>query len=438
MAKANLDYREVVEFLSRETASGSDKEARFENFRKALAKLAVREKIDFSASDVILIAGTNGKGTVAKALESLLQRDDCRVGLYTSPHLIEITERIRSHGTDISNEELTDSFETVRDLVEEFSLSHFEILTLIMVDVFFSGRKRSKIDCAILEVGVGGRLDPTRAVPHQTSVITRLGLDHVELLGPTLAHIAAEKLAIIDPGNVVVHASFPPETQEVVSRFRTVASTKWTPAQIYPHRIELHKERPIWILKTPWGEEIRLSLSGLRAVENVSLALEVLRARGVTLVSARSALEQLAWPCRMEGYQIAGFLAPIYLSGDHNPQGVESLVEILAAWPYRNLFVVAGIGRSKNREEMLKALAKLRASSLILTSAPFRATPIEDYGDWLKRALRAEPDSKQALNFALQSATPGDLILVTGSLYLTGDLRGLIRAGQFGCATAIS
>ncbi len=391
------------------------KEVSFERVLRASRGLDV--EWPHAGRGVILIAGTNGKGTVAKTLETLLLARGENVGLFTSPHLMTTTERIRTSGRQLTEDEFIRAFSHVSDVVVEFGLSHFEILTLMMIEVFFGGRIRPRVTRAVIEVGVGGKWDPTRLVPHDTTVITRLGLDHQSLLGNTIQEIAEQKFGAIDEGNLVVHAPLP----EGVLRG---GRGRWIEATLYPYRVD--PRGPRWILETPWGDA-PLAIPGARAAENVSVALSVLAAQGEDLAPLLPSVSDAHWPGRMEKFEFDG--RRVYLSGDHNRQGAESLSEILTHFHYDDLYLVIGVAKNKSSAEILEVLSRLPARGrvrIVLTKTPFRSSDLEAYGEWLSRAEIAVEDPVRALHFAIDRAKTSDLILVTGSLYLVGDLRRYI------------
>lgn len=424
-------YSEVIERIeaTRDMPARQESLARFRQAYEVMAP-------EISPSQVILVAGTNGKGTVSKTLETLLQqpskqqseqhRDqheqtNASIGLFTSPHMMNTTERIRSGGRDLSREEFTEIYFHVESLVERFGLSHFETLTLMMIEAFFGGRVRPRVKRAVIEVGVGGRLDPTRLLPHAVSVITRLGLDHMDLLGSTLEKIAGEKLAIVDEDNLVVHAPLISAAAPALLAAKSQVRAQWFEAPIYPFRVDEAGLAPRWEIITPWGQ-IECPLLGERAVQNISLALCALDKMGENVGELLPRLVNVQWPCRMERREFRG--RAVYLSGDHNPQGVDSLEEIIRHFRYRELHLVVGVAKNKDRSAMLEAFCRLPRMKLYLTSTPFRGAPVESYGpEWLQRAVFAASDPWSTLETALAQAASDDLILVSGSLYLVGHLR---------------
>ncbi|MEK7357858.1 MAG: hypothetical protein AAB250_15515, partial [Bdellovibrionota bacterium] len=287
MVSDSRSYFQIIEKLEtlRDEPARVHRVSRFE---AALARLSRERSLQARPESIVLVAGTNGKGSVAKTLEILLSSPGRSIGLFTSPHMMDTTERIRSEGRDLTQDEFVACFEAVEAYAD--GLSHFEILTLMMAEAFFGGRVRRVVDFAILEVGVGGRLDPTRSFPHAVSVVTRIGLDHEELLGSTLTAIAREKMAIVDPGNDVVVAPLASEALVAFDERRSQTSANYLLVPEVSFRVEHGGREPKWILRTPWGEA-PLALKGRRAAENSTLARHALAALGD---DAASALPRLA------------------------------------------------------------------------------------------------------------------------------------------------
>lgn len=417
-------FQEVIDLMDRVRDMPAKVES-FARMEEALRRLVF--PLPEKGQGVILVAGTNGKGTVAKTLETLLLRvSGGGVGLFTSPHLMKATERIRSFERDLTEREFVQTYEIVEPVARDLGLSHFETQTLMACEIFFGKRVRPRVDWAVIEVGVGGRLDPTRQIPHEMSVVTSIGLDHVDLLGGTLQQIAREKFAIVDDGVLVHLAPKDPDIEAEAEKACRGKNVKRVPVEPLAYHVA---PGPTWVAETPWGEA-PLALPGRRAVENISVALAAYRELGFSPEEALPALRRIDWPCRMEPFQLRG--RTVYLSGDHNPQGVESLREILAHFQYETLHVVAGIGGKKDADTMLTELARLPRARLRLTTTTFRGQPLSAYGEkWLGQAAATDADPAMALERALSESQPGDLILVTGSLYMAGDLRRLIVAGRF-------
>lgn len=374
-------------------------------------------RLDIDPSRVIVVAGTNGKGSVCATLEALLLEAGQTTGLYTSPHLIEHTERIRVNGQDISRELFTEAYEQVSHLTRDIALTHFEALTLMAAWVFFKNPR--PVDWAIFEVGLGGLWDATNAIPHDTAVITALGLDHLNLLGPTLSDVARNKFGIIHKDTRVVHAKFPEELGKLVQETKSARGRQWLQA---PETELLVEPGPKFCMSSPWGKA-ELKLAGKRAAQNSSLALSVFEALGFDPGRHLSALSKVRWPGRME--LVANKPVPTYLSGDHNPQGIESLLELLEYYPRTHLHILAGVGREKDADGVLAPLFDLPNASVYLTEIPFRPRTRAEYGAWADKAADYSADSARALRAIQAKAKTGEMILITGSLYLVGQARAL-------------
>lgn len=407
-----MNYRDVVEIL-KVSQDRPARDERFETFKRAVSFYGVEP-----SSEVILVAGTNGKGTVSATLARLL---GANVGLFTSPHLVEPTERIATDGRDLTPDEMVRAYELIEPTVQKFDLSHFEILTLMMIEVFWGGRIRSPVRCAVIEVGVGGRLDPTRVIPHETAVIARIGLDHEAILGHTIEAIAREKLAVAEGARRLVFMKPQAELTSVFAEARAkYAPCEFIEARTFAGSIAKEAGRPSWMIETPWGQA-PLALMGQRAVENTSLALEVLHAMGRPIDLAK--LKEVKWPGRMERVQDR-----VYLSGDHNEQGVESLREIIGHFDYETLWLVVGIGKGKPANAMLEKYRKIPRAKLILTKTYFRQVDASEFAQ-LKGDLKID-DAFEALQKAIASAGPKDLVVVSGSLYLVGDLKRMMAGSK--------
>lgn len=373
-------------------------------------RAAVIEKKWFSLLDpkkIITVAGTNGKGTTCAVLEALLLSAQKKVGLYTSPHLIQTTERIRVNGVDISEEKFVQLFLDNQNLIEKYQLSHFEALTLMASDHFF----QSDLDYVIFEVGLGGTYDATNIFPNHYSVIAKLGLDHQNILGNTLAEIAQNKFGIVKQGSLVVHHQLPVEVIPLKS-----TSATWIEAKPVASRFENNK----WSIDSVWGSA-ELNIPGKRTAENAATALTVFEELGYNVSQHLSALNRVRWQGRMQKINWPGISAPVYLSGDHNIQGVESLVEILKHYNWNELHLIVGIGQDKSCEEMFELLLTLPRVKLYLTETPFKGRSLSDYPSSVQnRAVQKNLDVVAILN-SLQASSE-DLVLITGSLYLVGHV----------------
>lgn len=392
-----------------------DRPPSLESMKAALALAGLAGKLD--PGRVVVIAGTNGKGSTAALLEELLRAAGHRTGLYTSPHLQRTQERIRIDGSDLSEADFVRVYLQMREICLKLRLSHFETLTLMAVQAFVA---LGPLDWIVLEVGLGGTWDATNAVAHDHCVIASLGLDHQNLLGSTLVDIARNKFGIITEGANVVHAPLPEAVRALAHEVQARTRSAWRERRPFHLRVNPARvlgEDPIFEILTAWGSA-RLSLPGQRGGENAALALTVFESLGMDPGTVMGALSAVRWPGRMER------IGRIHFSGDHNPAGIESLLELLAYYPRRHLHIVAGVGRDKDLDGVLAPLFRLEDTSVALTVTPFKGRRIEEYGEpWCSQAVHLEADPVRALEATLLRADPGDLVLVTGSLYLVGLLR---------------
>ena len=437
--------REILSFLEKQTEHHTPNEIK--RYLKILG-------IKIPSKKVILVTGTNGKGTTCATLQTLLIAAGKNVGFFSSPHIIKINERIKHNGTDISDEDFSRIFSIIREKLADFRPSFFEYLTLIAAYYFYFEKP---IDFAIFEIGLGGTLDATNAIDHDISVITRLGIEHENILGKGLASIAENKLGIIRKNNSVFHTKFPEEISDIYSKYLTEKNARFFEAPKLKYFVRknseyfsrknsehllrknpehfsrknsehLPHENPEYFAKIN-NRTYKLNLLGERAVENTSLAVEVFKYLIPNYEKYLPALQNVEWPCRMEKIQYKN--RDIFLSGDHNPQGIQSLLEILKNFEFENIHFIVGICSDKNSNRMIKMLSSVKNSHIYLTETPIKTLTTENYSEFAKSV--AEFSSKnpiEALNQAAKKSSDNDLILVTGSLYLTGLVKSYLLRKQ--------
>lgn len=355
---------------------------------------------------VLLIAGTNGKGTTAKTLEQLLTHAQQNVGLFTSPHLITTCERLRTNNEMISEAEFVQLCRKHKDLIIQLELTHFESLTLFAVDYFY----HKKCDWYIFEVGLGGTWDSTNAIPHQYSVITNIGHDHQHILGNTLAEIASNKFGIIQQNNTVISNQLTTQLANQLEETITKTNSKltWVPTAL------TNIQQLQTTLRSPWGD-YSLSLPGLRAAQNSLLAAHTFEQIGFIAEDHLIALEEIDWPARMSRLHVDG-PCPVFLSGDHNKEGAQSLSTIAQEMNYETLYFIVGTSKNRNTNIITQELASLPRSQFVLTSPKFMgSSPKSATYTYIQ-------DPLEALKVTCKRAGPKDLIIITGSLYLCGDI----------------
>jgi dihydrofolate synthase/folylpolyglutamate synthase len=359
----------------------------------------------------VQIAGTNGKGSTAAMLDSICRAAGIKTGLYTSPHLVSITERIKLSGTEITREEFAACATTVKDVSEQLEArpTFFEQVTAICLLAF----RKARIELAILETGLGGRLDSTTAANAQIVAITQIALDHQEYLGNTIACVAAEKAAIIRPGvRAVIGRQKYPEALDVLLR-----------------RCKETGVTPVLVDDDDFKDRVNLVLRGRHQLENAAVAIhlaELLRETGFDIPDAaiRRGLETAQHPGRLE---LIPHQPAFLIDGAHNPAGAESLRAYLDEFAQRPLTLVFGAMRDKQLEQIGEILFPV-ADVLVLTTVDNpRSATIEMLEPIALRYAHGKilksDGSAAALQIALAN-TPGEgMICVAGSLYLAGEMR---------------
>ncbi|HEV2386721.1 MAG TPA: folylpolyglutamate synthase/dihydrofolate synthase family protein [Candidatus Acidoferrales bacterium] len=384
------------------------------------------------------IAGTNGKGSTAAFLDSILRAAGLATGLYTSPHLERINERIRVGGQPVPDEEFARSFTRVRQLIERLLATgelaahptYFECLTAMAFEVF----ARRPVDFAVLEVGMGGRLDATNVIKPEVAIITSIDFDHESYLGHSIEEIAAEKAGIIKPGIPVVSAAERAAARAVIVRRAEELAAPVVEAdrayRLEAVRSEGGSYRAVAV-EVESGERIELapSLEGRYQLRNAlaaAAAARLLARRGFPLTRAaiERGIAQTSWAARLERM---GERPALYLDGSHNPAGARELVAFWSEqFPGRRLLLVYGAMRDKAVDEITGVLFP-RADRVIFT-APHQpraisAEALAAMSGHLARQFEVIAEPAAAVSRALDLAGPDDVVFVTGSLYLAGDLR---------------
>ena len=405
----------------------------------------------------VLIAGTNGKGSTAATLASILRASGLKTGLYTSPHLVRINERIRVDGKEISDDEFASLHGEVdrvaEKLVERAELpwhpSFFEMMTAIALEHF----ARERVDLAVLEVGMGGRLDATNVVEPQVSVITDISLDHQKFLGNTVGEIAREKVGIIRPGGVVVTLPQQPEANDVIGNTilelgaRAVNAVPYVPPvspgspeylvpstetgtarQVYRYPLQVLGEQIL--VETP--------LVGRHQLRNVALAIAAaaeLSEQGFSSITARSierGVRETRWPGRFQVIAARPGWPEMVIDVAHNPAGAWALRAGLSErYEDRPLIFVFGAMRDKAISEMTEILFPL-AERVIATRPenPRAASPKEIQQAAARTGVEIEAveDVHHAVERARALAKAGTVVVITGSIYLVGEVMRSVGA----------
>ncbi len=378
---------------------------------------------------LVQVGGTNGKGSTAAMLAAILKAAGRRVGLYTSPHLISFRERIRVDGEAIGEDDVADGFDAIATLVARVDATMFEATTALALDHF----AREAVDVAVLEVGLGGRLDATTVGRPAASLIARIDLDHQEVLGPTLAAIAREKAAIIRAGVAIASAQAPEAAAALIERAAATGVPLWLEGRDLSVRVTardlsgqtLDLDGPGWRL-----ESVRIPLLGTFQPSNALLAASAARALDVPPTAIRAGLARARWPGRFEVLRYGD--RRVVLDGAHNPAGARALAASLDQWfGGAAVTLIFGALRDKDAAGMLAPLAA-RARRVILTasSSPRAAPPAEVRAHVPAGSASVEVAGSPAEALALADRTPRTAILcVAGSLSLVGDVLRLAAGG---------
>jgi dihydrofolate synthase/folylpolyglutamate synthase len=392
---------------------------------------------------VVHVGGTNGKGSVAALSAAILQASGVRTGLYTSPHLLDVTERIRIDGVPVPLDVLARHAARIGPELEAGAATFFEAMTAVALAAF----REAGVDAAVLEVGLGGRWDATNVGRPLVSVVTRIDYDHLEFLGRRLEDIAGEKAGIIRSGTALSAAQAPEALAVIAARCGTVGvpllvagrelTVEALTSDLEGHRLRLRG--PGWAY-----DDVRLALPGLFQPGNALLAVGAVRAFAeasglpVPEAAVRAGCGAVRWPGRFQVIPGAADRPTLVLDGAHNPGGAAALAASLRHhFAGRRLALVLGVSADKDRAGILKALAPLAARIYLAPADHPRATPPKELLGQLPPVdadVVLTAGSDEALRRALDE--PGaDVVCVAGSLFLVADAlrwlgaRGLVAAG---------
>ena len=377
------------------------------------------------------VAGTNGKGSSAHSLAAILQSAGCRTGLYTSPHLRSFTERIRVDGQEIGEAEVVTFVKQQRVLMQQVQPSFFEV-TVAMAFHHFA---QQSVDVAVVEVGLGGRLDSTNVITPKVSLITNIGYDHTDLLGDTLEQIAYEKAGIIKPGVPVVVSQRQPETTAV---FERVARERNAPLHFAQN--QYHAE---WAADRPEGQQLRIHQTATNTSTDLLLSLRG-RYQGHNVVGVLATVDRL----REQGWSIGdgpvaqGLANVTTLTGlkgrwqvldqrplciadtGHNAEAWQEIVRQLRTYPVDQYHFVLGVTQGKDVDALLRLLPE-EGNYYFCQARVARSLPAADLAEQARRAGRSGEvidDVPQAYERARQRAQPNDLIFVGGSSFVVAEV----------------
>ncbi len=386
----------------------------------------------------IHVAGTNGKGSTSRALQGILMALAFRTGLFTSPHMVRFTERIRINEEEISPEDVASLTEQLREVIStvpDLRPTYFEFVTALALRYF----QEKAVDWAVVETGMGGRFDATNVITPEVSVITTVGLDHRQFLGETIEEIAYEKAGIIKDRRPAVVGPVPEEAGRVILR---VAEERHSPVKLYGRDFFVRVKN-----QTPEGtgfdfystslpgpiEDLWVPLVGTHLAVNASLAAEaallLFGPQEETLRAIRTGLRKASLEGRFERVEFSG--RRFVLDGAHNGQAIEALIKTLRVFDKNTRpLVVFGAMADKDTDEMLLPLLEVSRRVILTRPAYERAMEPEEL---LKMAAGLLPEAgarvqlsrnvPEAIEMAIRASSEGEIILVTGSFYVVGEAK---------------
>ena len=417
------DYASVTEYLYGLKAGGM--KFGIDRMRRLTEALGYPER----AYPVIHVAGTNGKGSVAAMLESILRASGMRTGLYTSPHLVKIGERVQVDRQLLTEPEIVTYANELRPVAREAAAhdpddhaTFFEFMTAMAFLQF----QRKQVDIAVVEVGMGGRLDATNVVQPAVTIITSIGLDHIAELGGTVAQIGREKAGIIKPGRPVVMGRLPLEAEMVV------------------REVALAQGAPLHAVREAFGEDIGdyplTNLEGDYQRWNAATAMLAARLLPETMQPGEAALayglQHVNWPGRWQRTTLGG--RTLILDASHNPEGVQTLEQnlktLIAAIGRKPVIVAGALGEFRARA-LLEVILRYAGELHLVTPKQARACSFEELLALVPEAQRALVQRGTVEQIFPDATTcaiggPEDTIVVTGSTYLLGEVLERIEPGR--------
>ncbi|GAW93315.1 bifunctional folylpolyglutamate synthase/dihydrofolate synthase [Calderihabitans maritimus] len=424
-----MNYRESLEYLQHLTKFGFN--FGLDRIKHLLYMLGDPHK----SLRVIHVGGTNGKGSTVAMIAKVLEEEGYRVGTFTSPHLHSYCERVQINGVQIAPERFAEIITRLRPLLDRMVVeghehpTEFEVITALGFLYFFE----EKVDFVVLEVGLGGAIDSTNVVVPLVSVITNVGMDHMDYLGSTIEEIARVKAGIIKEKGYVVTAAENKEALKVISdvcrekEARLIRVGK----EVTLEEIECNLTGQRFHVRGMRQEyrDLFIPLLGRHQLTNAATAIAALEALGfhhivISERAIKSGLAKTSWPARLE---ILSRTPLILIDAAHNVDGALSLRRALTElFPYRRLILVMGMLADKEREKVIGLLAPLAQAVVVTRPNSPRAGDWEYLAEEVKKIVRDVymfPSITEAVDRALQLALPEDLICITGSFYMVAEAR---------------
>lgn len=375
------------------------------------------------AFETVLVGGTNGKGSTAATLASISNAAGRRTALFTSPHLTRFAERFVVAGEEVGDGTLRDALAAVRPHADAVGATFFEIVTALGCLLF----ARAGAEVAVMEVGLGGRLDATNALEPKMSVITNVALDHTAVLGGTEAAIAAEKAGILRANVPALTGA----TGEALGVIKATADALETPLWVLGEDVTLAATGLGWSgirlgIQTLLGAlELKTPLLGLHQARNAALAAAAAQLSGVPDDAVRRGVAATRWPGRLEPLPYRD--RTVLLDGAHNPQAANALTDALVTLGAAPVTLIFGAAADKDLPAIAQTLAPVTAHAVLTRAelSPRAASPETLAALWPGPTTLADTPGR-ALEHALAFTPPGGVIVVAGSLYLVGEVRPLL------------
>ncbi len=441
-----MDYPQSLEFINSfinyEKINSFDYPEAFKLDRmRALAKELGNPQKSY---DSILVAGSKGKGSIAAILSSILRMENFRVGLYTSPHLMDVRERIQVNGLLISESRFVESAHCIRKILDTAAWrknppTYFEILTAMAFYHF----KQMKVQLAVLEVGLGGLYDSTNIVQAKAVGLGPISLEHTDKLGKTISKITVQKCGVIKGREAVVSA---PQTDEAWAVIQKAASENEATLVRVGKEIKIFtrdygEDYQKFDCRGPLGDyfDLILRLLGAHQMDNAAVAIGLAKSLEkktrlkISDAAVRKGILDASWPGRLE--KISDSPGVVVLDGAHHPESVRAAVEGLKRhFHFRKLMVVLGVSQDKDLEGILRELLPAAHTFFLTQSTHERARTAESIAlgiESFKGEIILESDFRMAVKKARSLAEAHDLIFITGSLYLVGDVKRALKNHEF-------
>jgi len=388
------------------------------------------------------VAGTNGKGSTSHMLAAILQVAGFKTGLYTSPHLKDFRERIRINGQMIPEQQVTDFVAAHRSDFDEIKPSFFEMTVALAFDIF----ARQQVDIAIVEVGLGGRLDSTNIVSPLLSVITNIGWDHMNMLGNTLQLIAGEKAGIIKPGVPVIIGEYQPEVADIFVDKANLEKSPLTFAselfEVGDQRLEIGDQRlgldteeflEVYITPTPDSRlktlDLKLDLPGIYQLKNIKTVLaavdELRQGFIITDEHIKTALRQVKTLTGLHGrWEMLNKKPLTICDTGHNPEGIREVLKNIAAVHYRHLHFVIGVVNDKDISQILSMLPRDALYYFCKPDIPrgLEAESLKQKAESMGLKGETYPSVKAAFDTAQKNADDNDLVFIGGSTFVVAEV----------------